>query len=341
MTTQSRKNWDEDVFAFDDYHSDGGGAVSISDAVPGVPYLVTESVGQFNYTTGKKFDSYYRRSGNSEAQALQALRHAAAHNEAGRKPAVAGLVAWCAFEYSSLVNAYQAVKYPGIADVFRIPKLGAGFYLAQCDVRVRPVIEPNFYWDFGSQTPRGPGRNASFFSNCERLEIFVDDKLHATAHPDTANFPNLKSAPFFADLDMDGANHPQLRVDGYAGDRLVLSRSFSSDSSRDQLLLQADDEEIYSNGVDATRLVFRVADEFGAPRASGAGMVKFEMEGPGELVGDNPFDLTEAGGSGAVWIKTVRHVDGQIKIAATHSTLGTKTVMIRATGSAARSTILR
>ena len=44
-------------------------------------------------------------------------------------PRICGVIAWCAFDYASLVNSYNTVKTPGVADVFRIPKLGASFYL--------------------------------------------------------------------------------------------------------------------------------------------------------------------------------------------------------------------
>ncbi len=79
----------------------------------------------------------------------QALFHAQAHDKASYYPHLAGVIAWCAFDYSSLMNAYNTVKCPGVADVFRIPKLGATFYQAQVRPDVRPVILPNFYWDFG------------------------------------------------------------------------------------------------------------------------------------------------------------------------------------------------
>ncbi len=41
--------------------------------------------------------------------------------------------------------------------MFRVPKLGAGFYQSQVNPAIRVVIEPNFYWDLGPCTPRDPG----------------------------------------------------------------------------------------------------------------------------------------------------------------------------------------
>ena len=46
---------------------------------------------------------------------------------------IAGVVAWCGFEYLSERNPVEGVKTPGVMDVFRIPKLGATFYQAHGD----------------------------------------------------------------------------------------------------------------------------------------------------------------------------------------------------------------
>jgi beta-galactosidase len=333
MTPNSRKNWQQewhqDVFAYDDYHARPDGSVGIEDPTPGVPYFLAEAVGQFNYTNRKNFDSKYRRAGDAALQRAQALRHAQAHDRAAANPRSCGVIAWCGFDYASLINPFNGVKCPGIADVFRIPKLGASFYLAQVSPKVRPVIQPNFYWDFGPQTPRGPGKRAVIFSNCERLELFIDGHQHATLHPDKAGFPHIEHSPFFADLELDGSAFPELRIDGYANGRLILSRSFSSDPAHDRFVLQADDAELTADGSDATRLVFKVVDKYGADRAFAGGAVSFELSGAGVIVGDNPFIIGESGGVGAVWLRTLPDKPGQITAKAVHSALGPATVTIK------------
>ena len=333
MTSGARRTWQqdwhEDVFAFDDYHAEPDGSVGIDDPVPGVPYMLAEAVGQFNYTARQGFDIKYRRAGDVTVQQVQAVRHAQAHSRAAAKPRICGVIAWCAFDYASLVNSYHTVKTPGIADVFRIPKLGASFYIAQADPRVRPVIEPSFYWDFGWHTPNGPGKKAPIFSNCDRLELFVGGQRHSMLTPDSTNFPHLKHPPFFADLELDGTARPDLRIDGYVGDRLALSRSFSSDASTDQLVLDADDRVLIADGADATRLVFRVADRFGAQRAFADGQVTFEVTGPGVIVGDNPFSLADSGGAGAIWVRTIPSKVGVVRLQARHPSLGMKAVQIK------------
>ncbi len=330
MNRYSTRDWLQDVYAFDDYHAAPDGSVGVRKPLPGVPYVLSEGVGQFQYGRHEGFGQKYRRAGSIKVQEQQALLHAQIHSKAAQYPRMGGVIAWCAFDYGSPINSYKGVKCPGVADIFRIPKLGATFYMAQVEPSVHPVIEPNFFWDFGPRTPAGPGKNASIFSNCQRLELFINGKHRATAWPDKAGFPNLKFPPFFADLAVHGAERPELRIDGYVDQKLLLSRSFSADPSHDQFLLQADDARLIGDGSDATRVVFGVVDKFGAPRAFAGGRVKFRVEGPGILVGDNPFDLAPTGGAAAVWIKTRENASGQIKVTALHSTFGAKSIEIRA-----------
>jgi beta-galactosidase len=261
---------------------------------------------------------------------MQAIYHARGHSNAAKNPRICGVVAWCGFEYLSERNPVEGVKTPGVMDVFRIPKLGATFYLAQGDPKVKPVIEPDFYWDFGPKSPRGPGAGSAIFSNCEKLEVFLDGKRHATLTPDTKSYPHLPHAPFFVDLDLDGVRHPELRIDGYVGGRRVLSRSFSSDASQDRFAVKADDTALSSAEVDVTRIEFRVVDKFGAGRAFATGKVSFNLSGPGELVGINPFVLDPAGGAGAVWVRTLPDRAGRITVRVRHDKLGEQAVAIEA-----------
>jgi beta-galactosidase len=332
MVRRSTDNWLQDVFAYDDYHSASDGSVGLVPPAPGVPFFFSEAVGQFSYGD-RGFHNKYRRAGEAAMQQKQAFYHAQVHDRGAADRRYAGVIAWCGFEYGSLLNDYAAVKYPGVADVFRIPKLGASFYRAQIDPRVRPVIEPNFYWDFGPATPAGPGKNVAIFSNLEKLELLLDGKQHSVLYPDRAHFPHLKYPPFFADLNIEGVSKPELRIDGYIGDRLTFSRSFSADSASDQLLLRADDPAILGDGSDATRVAFQIVDKFGAPRLFAGGLLRFLVEGAGVIVGDNPFNLADSGGAGAVWIKARPKSTGRIRIHAQHLQLGVKIVDIHAVAS--------
>lgn len=332
MTPWSRKEpgWHQDVYAYDDYEAAPDGSVDILPPVDDYPYLIAEAVGQFDYS-GKGFARKYRRAADAGLQAQQALLHAQAHSKAAANRRISGVIAWCAFDYASLMNAWETIKCPGVADVFRIPKLGASFYLSQVDAKVRAVIEPDFWWDFGVHTPAGPGKHAAIFSNCERLEVYLDGKLRARLEPDRRGFGGLKYPPFFADLTAENGARPELRIDGFVGGTKVLTRSFSADRGADRLWVRGDDAELAGNGVDATRVAFGVEDKFGALRAFAEGEVELEVAGPGEMVGDRSFRMEDCGGAAAVWVKSTAGQTGVVRVTARHSSLEAKTVEIRVT----------
>ncbi len=53
-----------------------------------------------------------------------------------------------------------------------------------------------------------------------------------------------------------------------------------------------------------TRLVFKLTDTYGNRLPYSFAVVDFEIEGPGELVGDIPFPLV--GGQGAIYLKATK-----------------------------------
>ena len=233
MTRLSTENWAQDVYAYDDYHAGSTGSLAMHKPVPGVPFFFAEGVGQFAYEHGGGFKQYYRRAGVRDVQESQAKYHAQGQDRALDDPRCGGLIAWCAFDYASLVNGFNAVKTPGVVDVFRIPKLGATFYQSQVSPTVRPVIGPSFYWDFTGGN--GPGSQAHIFSNCDRLVLTVGLQPPLSVMPDRAGFPNTAYPPFVVDL-TSATNGDELMIEGYVSGRSVLTRRFSSDRSADKLV---------------------------------------------------------------------------------------------------------
>ena len=195
--------------------------------------------------------------------------HAQVHNIAQSNPAYAGLLGWAGIDYASLNGGnriWHNMKWPGVIDTFRVPKPGAAFYRSQVDPTVRPVILPVFFWDFGAGTPNGPGSNAMFSTNCDRLEIHVGSQ-HVTGTPDTADYASLAHPPVFVDLSsVESANLPDLRVDGYVGTELLATLQMSSDPLKDRLVLTIEDPIINGDGTDATRFTFRALDAYGNQR---------------------------------------------------------------------------
>lgn len=74
-----------------------------------------------------------------------------------------------------------------------------------------------------------------------------------------------------------------------------------------------------------TRVVLKVADEFGNVRPFANAAIQFSIEN-GEITGENPFALV--GGVGAIWVKSTERA-GTIRLTAKHARLGTKTIEIK------------
>ena len=321
------QDYQHDVFGYDDYTTYTDGQARYPFLLPprtDRPYLISESLSWRSSETRT-----YTRRDPVAVQQIQALAHAMAHNKVAGDPAYAGLLCWSGFDYYSTFRFHhQSLKVSGLADIFRIPKPGAAIYRSQVDPRRRPVIEPAFYFDLGPASPQGPGGQAMVCSNCERVEAYLDNEHVATLWPDRHRFAYLAYPPSFIDL-VISSGRPELRLDGYLGQHLAISRCFASATDGDQLYFQADDTELVADGVDLTRAVFAAVDRFGAPRPFVGGEVTFVLDGPGVLIGDNPFAFADAGGAGAVWARTVAGQTGEIHLRATHPSLGTAEVVVK------------
>ncbi len=280
-------------------------------------YLNTEFIGHM-YPT--------KRNDNVERVTEHAMRHARVHNQLASDKRYAGGIGWCAFDYNTHGNfcSTDRICYHGVADIFRIAKPAGGFYKSQCDPAEEIVLEPAFDWSRGD-------RNESFniamvSSNCDHLKIYIGKNLVADIDPDRENFPHLKYPPFVTNL-RSGINKGwgDMTLEGYIGGKLVITKKLSGQGADRQFHMVADDRELNGDGIDATRVVLKVTDEYGAVRPLANAAISFTLTGPGQIIGENPFALF--GGVGAVWIKA-RETAGVIRLTGKHPYLGEKIVTI-------------
>jgi beta-galactosidase len=282
-------------------------------------YLNTEFVGH-TYPT-KTIDG-------KERVMEHTIRHARVHDQLASIPQYAGGIGWCAFDYNthSDFGSGDRICYHGVMDIFREPKPAAGFYKAQCDPEEEIVLEPAFSWARGDESIGFT--KALVCSNCDHLKFYIAGRLVVEADPDKAQFPHLRYAPFTADLQKAVSNWGDLRIEGYLGGKQVIAKTLSGKGIDQKFALLPDDTQLLADGADTTRVVLRVSDEFGAIRPFANDAVRFELEGPAVLIGDNPFALV--GGTGAVWIRA-KEQPGTVRLTATHPVLGTQQIQIELT----------
>jgi beta-galactosidase len=162
-------------------------------------------------------------------------------------------------------------------------------------------------------------------SNCDHLKFYIGDQLVTEVDPDRVQFPHLVHAPFTADLGRLAQNWGDLRIEGYLNGKLAIVKALSGKGIDQKFLLLPDDTKLNADGADTTRVVLRVTDEFGAVRPFANDAIRFELQGPAEIIGDNPFALI--GGTGAIWIRAKEQA-GNVRLTATHPLLGTQQVQI-------------
>ena len=258
-----------------------------------------------------------------------ALRHARVHDQLASDNRYAGGIGWCAFDYNTHANFGSGDKicYHGVADIFRLPKPAGQFYRSQCDPKEEVVLEPCFNWSQGDQSEGGGIRHAVFVSNCDHLKIYVGSDLKAEAEPDRERYAHLTYPPFVVDLSgVHLEDWGDLRIDGFIKGDKVISKTLPGNDYDRQLHVEPDDKELVGDGIDATRVVLRVTNEHGGARPFSSGAVTLHIEGPGEIIGENPFAL--AGGVGAVWVRS-KEGAGTIRLRARHPYLGEQVAEIR------------
>lgn len=301
-------------------------------------YLNTEFVGHTFPT---------KTTDDDERQREHTLRHARIHNQLASDPQYSGGIGWCAFDYNTHSNfgAGDRICYHGVADIFREPKPAAGFYRSQCDPAEEVVLEPAFHW---AKSDESVGfSKAVVCSNCDHLKFHLRErslesnpwKLFAELDPDKEEFGNLVYPPFILELSTLDTKQFEfswgdLRIDGYLKGKQVISKSLSGLGVDRQFHLLPDDTSLVADGADTTRVVLRATDEFGAVRTYANDPIMFTLEGPAELIGDNPFALI--GGTGAVWIRAKEEA-GVVRLTAKHPRLGSQTVEFKLTAASSES----
>ncbi len=151
------------------------------------------------------------------------------------------------------------------------------------------------------------------FSNCEEIELYINDKFVMKQMPNRVDFPSLPYPPFEFSLNQLGVNYMDMAIKandvsitavGLINGKEVARHTIRTYGKPHKLVLSCDDNEIMADGSDCTRVVISVVDENGSILPYANIPVSFEIEGEGILIGENP--LTLEAGRGAVYVKSTR-----------------------------------
>jgi beta-galactosidase len=214
-------------------------------------------------------------------------------------------------------------------DIFRTPKPAAGFYKSMVDREEEIVLEPAFLW--ASNDESIGFRHALISSNVDAIRMVLinstGEHVMVEGGPDRVQFRHLKYPPFTFDLNgkRPRGGYGDLRIDGLIDGKVVISKKYSGSGADKEFVLIPDETSLVADGADAVRIVLRVNDEFGNVRHYAADAIQLSLEGPAEIIGDNPFGLI--GGTGAVWVRATE-TPGTVILKGKHPYLGTASVTL-------------
>jgi beta-galactosidase len=252
-----------------------------------------------------------------ERQIEHALRHTRIQDKQFGMRNVTGAIGWCAFDYNTHreFGSGDRICYHGVMDIFRLPKFASYFYSAQ-GVK-EPFLKVASFWTPGDRSTGG-NDPLTIFSNCDEIEVFVGAESYGRFQPDRATYSNLPHPPFMvAGLSLGSLSnkgYQELRVVGYIAGQPAAEHVIDADGVPAQLILRPDDTQINADGADMTRLVVMITDKYGNRLPYAFSAIRFEIEGPGELIGDNPFVLV--GGQAALYVKATKQA-GTVTVRAT------------------------
>ena len=291
----------EDVYGFNDFTN---GVLEPMES----PWLITEYNGHM-YPT-KTFD-------NEERQTEHVVRHAKIQAQAMNTGGVSGAIGWCAFDYNTHLDfgSGDRVCYHGVMDMWRQPKWAGFVYKSQKSRDEEIVMEIATHWTMGD---RAGGGNDPFYilTNVEAVDVYVGEHHHGRFEPAQDDFPALPHPPIkVTGLDLHwGGKFEALRVVGFVDDKQVAEKFIEADSIPRKLEFYAEDTQLRADGIDMTRLVFKITDNYGNRLPYAIQPVHFELlAGDAEIIGENPFALV--GGQAALFLRA-GHTAGTVRIKA-------------------------
>lgn len=225
----------------------------------------------------------------------QAMNFQEAANSNRRGSGTIGHANWLMFDYNR--GYADDLEASGIADIFRIPKFAYYLYRSQRPANERidhqlvdqgPMVKIASYWTKESPT------DIRVFSNCEEVELYLNNRLIARQKPTISKLSDLLVHPPF-EFAIDGFDPGVLKAVGYINGEPVASDTVGTPGQADKIHLElATDGILSSNEEDLVFVYAKIVDAQGNLVTDAQDEVIFELDGEGKLIGSNPV-AAEAG----------------------------------------------
>lgn len=289
-----------------------------------VPYLVSEHTAPLVCT---------KPSDPAQRQERLALYHASAVSKVMHNDDYLGALGWCMFDYNThFDHAYQdKICYHGVMDMYRVPKWASYLYRSQKSPEEEIVLQPCTVLGRGE---RGEGVMPFYvLTNCDYIDVtfsIATETKTARFYPSN-RFAGLVHPPIEV-CDVDLWFQPfwlGAKIVGYVNQKEVVRYVCEKNPYFSDLEVVADDQELYCDRVDETRVVCTCMDTNGHRMLHHFGVGKISVEGDIELIG--PDTVPVQGGTIAFWVKTKalgRKGVAKVHVDACRENIPVKTVLI-------------
>jgi beta-galactosidase len=229
------------------------------------------------------------RSAGENGLLQQATNIQEAHNDNLKTPAFADGY-WVMYDYNR--GYAEDLEASGIMGIFRLPKPSYYFYQSQRDADDlfgKPMIHIANNWQKNSPL------NVRVFSNCDAIELFLNDKSLGIQKPDTNRISeNLKHPPFT--FNIKKFEEGKLEAKGYINNKLRASHRVITPEKPAKIKVVIDNEypNLKEENTDLFFVHAYITDKNGTVIPNYTGPVKFNIEGNAKLIGENPVQC-EAG----------------------------------------------
>ncbi|MEI8049598.1 MAG: glycoside hydrolase family 2 TIM barrel-domain containing protein [Bacteroidota bacterium] len=254
---------------------------------------------------------------------------------------IVGACLWHSFDHQR--GYHPDPQFAGIMDAFRQPKTSYYMFMSQ-----RDTVKTNLLSETGpmvyiahEMTPFSPN-DVTVYSNCEEVRLtFLKGGKQKIYKKD----PNQKGMPSpiitFNDMFDFMACKAKARAkkqgevfllaEGLIHGKVVVSYKVSPGERADHIRLRLDDDgvELMANGSDIVTVIAEMVDKKGTVKRLNNGVIRFNIEGEGRLVGDesirtNPVELKW--GSAPVLVQSTTKA-GKIRITASLVNEGSQTAV--------------
>ena len=246
----------------------------------------------------------------------------------GKHPFTSGGFVWTGFDYRGEPTPYKwpcVSSHFGLMDTCGFPK--DIYYYYQAWWTDQPVLHLAASW--GSPVGGAKTNLVRCFSNCQMVELFLNGKSLGK-----------KIIPQNEYVDWNVVYVPGvLSAKGYNGTKVVAETKVETTGSPAGIKLNPDRATITADGQDLSIIDVSVVDESGEVVTGANNLIRFELKGPGQIIGvgngdpsshepDKAFQRRVFNGLAQVIIQSGR-AQGMMELTASSSTLSSGAVKIK------------